>query len=113
MALLLVGCAGEVEGPEEFLLTTESGSLYIRGQEAADIVNTENPDVLITVELAFPEESALINLAPYPNGPGYDQEWIGIASTPKTHVLTVGDEASAEQIAEGMRDWIAMFTTRD
>jgi hypothetical protein len=113
LALFSFGCAGQVLGPEEFAFTTESGSLYIRGQEAADIVNAENPDVLITVELASPGEAALINLAPYPTGPGYDQEWIGISSEPRTHVLTIGEEASIGQIADGMRDWIAMFTTRD
>jgi hypothetical protein len=117
LALLLVGCAGEVEGPEEFPLVTEHSGVYLRALDAAELVNAEDPTILVTIELLTPgepeDEGKLVNLDAAPSGPGYDPERVVIGATAKTHLLLIGDDASTEQIAVGMRDWVAMFTKRD
>jgi hypothetical protein len=113
LALVLGGCAGEVEGPEEFAFMTEGGALNPLVIDAADEINAEDPTVLVTIEFATPgDPDDLVNLQAY-SGPGLNPEYVGIGATAKTHVLFVGDEASVEQIKVGMRNWITMFTRRE
>lgn len=116
LAALLVGCAGEVEGPEEFAFTTDDADLYLRGTEAADQVNAEDPTVLVTVELLSPaatiEERHLANLIPS-TASGLGPEWAGVTTNQWALVLMVGEDADIEAIKAGFREWIDRVSTRD
>lgn len=118
LAMVLVGCGGTVEGPEEFAFVTAHSGLYLRTTPVADEINAEDPTVLVTVELlslaATDAELRQVNMDAYVTGTDrWNLERVDFADIPGTKaVLMIGDEATPEAIKAGMLEWIDAFSKR-